>query len=88
MWAPKLAADRIQFECRSRLLSVLPPDASRMITVGGVPDLADAHLMSPSAEPEDTAAPKMKRRKSTKGWDGEDLAASSRIVEPYDDSGA
>ncbi|KZT68808.1 acyl-CoA N-acyltransferase [Daedalea quercina L-15889] len=69
-----------------RLLSVLPPDASKMITVGGVPDLAGAHLMSPSAEPEDRAAPKMKRRKSTKGWDGEDLVASSRLVEPYDDS--
>lgn len=71
-----------------RLLSVLPPDASKMITTGGgVPDLAQAHLLSPTAESEDGMGPKMKRRKSTKGWDGEELPATkTRPAEPHDDA--
>ncbi|CCM03718.1 uncharacterized protein FIBRA_05864 [Fibroporia radiculosa] len=68
-----------------RLLAVLPPDTSRMITVGGVPQLAEAHLMSPPSEPEDTVEARLKRRKSTKGWDGEELS-SRRPAEPYDDA--
>ncbi|KZT08983.1 acyl-CoA N-acyltransferase [Laetiporus sulphureus 93-53] len=68
-----------------RLLAVLPPDASKMITIGGMPDLAEAYMMSPSAEPEDWATSKLKRRKSTKGWDGEELPGTAhRPAEPYD----
>jgi len=71
-----------------RVLSVLPPDASKMITVGTLPNLAQAHIMSPSVEPEEGAAPRMKRRKSTKGWDGEELSVTSkRRVDPFDESG-
>ncbi|PCH33078.1 acyl-CoA N-acyltransferase [Wolfiporia cocos MD-104 SS10] len=67
-----------------RLLSVLPLDAAKMITRGGVPDLAEAHTMSPAVEAEDGPQSRMKRRKSTKGWDGEELA-SARAADPYDD---
>lgn len=82
-------ADRSTAYGRRRLLSVLPPDASKMITTGGgVPDLAQAHLLSPTAESEDGMGPKMKRRKSTKGWDGEELPATkTRPAEPHDDAG-
>ncbi|KAI0962849.1 hypothetical protein AcW1_000102 [Taiwanofungus camphoratus] len=71
-----------------RLLSVLAPDASKMITMGGVPEFAEANMMSPSVEPEDGAlAPRIKRRKSTKGWDGEELASASvRTADPFNDS--
>lgn len=60
-----------------------------MITMGGVPEFAEANMMSPSVEPEDGAlAPRIKRRKSTKGWDGEELASASvRTADPFNDSG-
>lgn len=65
-----------------RLLSVLPPDASKMITTGGVPDFTGAHLLTPSEQDRDGA--RMKKRKSTKGWDGEELGphATPRVQLP------
>ncbi|KAL6305597.1 acyl-CoA N-acyltransferase [Sparassis latifolia] len=55
-----------------RLLSVLPPE-TKMVTVGGVPDFTEAHTLVASQD--DDAGPRAKRRKSTKGWDGEESPA-------------
>lgn len=57
---------------------MLPPDTPRLITAGSMPDLSDAFMRSPSRELEDGSTPgRTKRRKSTKGWDGEDLSHST-----------
>ncbi|OBZ79378.1 putative MYST-like histone acetyltransferase 1 [Grifola frondosa] len=64
-----------------RLLSVLPPDTSKMITTGGSPDLSEVFIRSPSREPEDgTSGSKTKKRKSMKGWDGETLAKADAML--------
>ncbi|KAH9949487.1 acyl-CoA N-acyltransferase [Amylocystis lapponica] len=67
---------------RYRLLSVLPPDAAKMITVGGGPDFEDAFMFSPDRElNEDGSGSRLKRRKSHKGWDGEGLAGTARLMD-------
>ncbi|CAL1696908.1 unnamed protein product [Somion occarium] len=71
-----------------RLLSVLPPNMPKVITAGNGTE--DVFLSSsPSRDPEDNAAPpKMKRRKSVKGWDGEVMKAdlALRVAQMNDDS--
>ncbi|EMD41398.1 hypothetical protein CERSUDRAFT_43341, partial [Gelatoporia subvermispora B] len=57
-----------------RLLSVLPPETSRLTSTGVMPDLSDAFMRSPSRELENGMR---KRRKSTKGWDGEEPAGGT-----------
>ena len=62
----------------SRLLSVLPVDTQKLITTGTGGSLDNSESItpsSPSRDDESVSAVKMKRRKSTKGWDGEDPAA-------------
>lgn len=60
----------------SRLLSVLPADTQKVITTGSSLENSEVFTpSSPSRDEESGPAPKMKRRKSTKGWDGEDPAA-------------
>ncbi|KAJ3489397.1 hypothetical protein NLI96_g2173 [Meripilus lineatus] len=59
-----------------RLLSVLPADTQKVITTGSSLENSEVFTpSSPSRDEESGPAPKMKRRKSTKGWDGEDPAA-------------
>ncbi|KAH9850554.1 acyl-CoA N-acyltransferase [Lenzites betulinus] len=62
-----------------RLLSVLPPDTAQVVTTGVVGDVADAFVQSPSArDTEDgSTASRTKKRKSTKGWDGEEIPAAA-----------
>ncbi|OCH88992.1 acyl-CoA N-acyltransferase [Obba rivulosa] len=57
-----------------RLLSVLPPEMSRLTSAGALPDLSDAFMRSPSRELENGMR---KRKKSTKGWDGEEPAGGT-----------
>lgn len=59
-----------------RLLSVLPVDTPKVITTGSSLDASEPFTpSSPSRDEDSNSAPKLKRRKSTKGWDGEDPAA-------------
>ncbi|KZP26050.1 hypothetical protein FIBSPDRAFT_820112 [Athelia psychrophila] len=51
-----------------RLLSVVPPENSALISRNKMPDLNQ--LRSPSRDSEESIV-RIKRRKSTKGWDGE-----------------
>ncbi|PIL30752.1 hypothetical protein GSI_06920 [Ganoderma sinense ZZ0214-1] len=62
-----------------RLLSVLPPDTAQITTTGLTADVADAIAApSPIRDSEDgSSSMSKKRRKSTKGWDGEDLSAAA-----------
>ncbi|KDQ52996.1 hypothetical protein JAAARDRAFT_197783 [Jaapia argillacea MUCL 33604] len=60
-----------------RLLSVLPPEIPHISSTNQLPDLS--RLRSVSADSEDTAA-RLRRRKSTKGWDGEVAAATDSPV--------
>ncbi|KAI0358830.1 acyl-CoA N-acyltransferase [Trametes cingulata] len=61
-----------------RLLSVLPPDTAQVVTTGAVGDVTDAFVQSPSRDTEDGSTfSRNKRRKSTKGWDGEEIPASA-----------
>lgn len=62
-----------------RLLSVLPPDTAQITTTGLTADVADAIAApSPARDTEDgSSSMSKKRRKSTKGWDGEDLSAAA-----------
>ena len=70
--------------CR-RLLSVLPPDTAQVVMTGVAADGSDVLALSPARDTEDGSSatgggvPK-KRRKSTKGWDGEELSASAVAV--------
>lgn len=57
---------------------MLPPDTPKLVTAGAMPDLSETFMRSPSREPEDgSTLGRAKRRKSTKGWDGEDLSHST-----------
>ncbi|KAI0369899.1 acyl-CoA N-acyltransferase [Pilatotrama ljubarskyi] len=61
-----------------RLLSVLPPDTAQVVTTGAIGDVTDAFVQSPSRDTEDGSTfSRTKRRKSTKGWDGEEIPASA-----------
>ena len=60
-----------------RLLSVLPPETAQIITTGLTTDVADAIALSPARDTEDGSSTSKKRRKSTKGWDGEEIPASA-----------
>ncbi|KAI0717529.1 acyl-CoA N-acyltransferase [Cerioporus squamosus] len=60
-----------------RLLSVLPPDTAQVTTTGLTTDISDAIALSPSRDTEDSSSISKKRRKSTKGWDGEEIPASA-----------
>ncbi|TBU30796.1 acyl-CoA N-acyltransferase [Dichomitus squalens] len=60
-----------------RLLSVLPPDTAQVVTTGLTTDVADAFAQSPSRDTEDGSSVSKKKRKSTKGWDGEELSAAA-----------
>ncbi|RPD59449.1 acyl-CoA N-acyltransferase [Lentinus tigrinus ALCF2SS1-6] len=60
-----------------RLLSVLPPDTAQVTTTGLTTDISDAIALSPSRDTEDGSSISKKRRKSTKGWDGEEIPASA-----------
>lgn len=51
-----------------RLLSVVPPENTALISRNKIPDLS--LLRSPSRDSEESIV-RIKRRKSTKGWDGE-----------------
>lgn len=72
----------------SRLLSVLPADTKRLISYGR----AQSHVsdtesaMSPMREVDDLS-PRMKKKKSTKGWDGEVVDPASRNAYLTDDDG-
>ncbi|KAI0638868.1 acyl-CoA N-acyltransferase [Trametes polyzona] len=64
-----------------RLLSVLPPDTAQVVTTGAVGDVTDAFVQSPSRDTEDgSTASRTKRRKSTKGWDGEEIPAAAMAL--------
>ena len=57
---------------------MLPPDTPKLTTAGAMPDLSEVFARSPSREVEDgSTSGRTKRRKSTKGWDGEDLSNST-----------
>ncbi|KAI1790468.1 acyl-CoA N-acyltransferase [Ganoderma leucocontextum] len=62
-----------------RLLSVLPPDTAQITTTGLTADVADAIAApSPARDTEDgSSSMSKKKRKSTKGWDGEELSAAA-----------
>ncbi|KAI8983259.1 acyl-CoA N-acyltransferase [Trametes punicea] len=61
-----------------RLLSVLPPDTAQVVTTGAMTDASELFVPSPSRETEDgSSVSRTKRRKSTKGWDGEEIPASA-----------
>ncbi|KAJ8497123.1 hypothetical protein ONZ51_g655 [Trametes cubensis] len=61
-----------------RLLSVLPPDTAQMVTTGATADVSDVFVQSPSRETEDGSSfSRSRRRKSTKGWDGEEIPAAA-----------
>ncbi|KAI0761183.1 acyl-CoA N-acyltransferase [Trametes elegans] len=64
-----------------RLLSVLPPDTAQVVTTGAISEVADAFVLSPSRDTEDgSTSSRTKRRKSTKGWDGEEIPAAALAV--------
>ncbi|KAI0641107.1 acyl-CoA N-acyltransferase [Trametes meyenii] len=61
-----------------RLLSVLPPDTAQVVTTGPIAEVTDAFVQSPSRDTEDGSQfSRTKRRKSTKGWDGEEIPAAA-----------
>ncbi|CDO71753.1 hypothetical protein BN946_scf184920.g37 [Trametes cinnabarina] len=62
-----------------RLLSVLPPETAQLVTTGSTADVSDLFVQSPSRDTEDgsSSISRIRRRKSTKGWDGEDIPASA-----------
>ncbi|ETW87749.1 hypothetical protein HETIRDRAFT_247523, partial [Heterobasidion irregulare TC 32-1] len=62
-----------------RLLSVLPPELPRVAGLPRPPDLAQR---TPSADG-DEGMPRLKRRRPTKGWDGEVEASDSASVTPH-----
>jgi len=70
-----------------RLLSILPADTKRIIVQGTAqsqtPD--SEPMMSPIRDTDDPHVIKVKRRKSTKGWDGEVVDPSSRNAYFVDD---
>ncbi|OJT12859.1 Histone acetyltransferase KAT8 [Trametes pubescens] len=64
-----------------RLLSVLPPDTAQVVTTGPVGDVSDAFVQSPARDTEDgSSISRTKKRKSTKGWDGEEIPAAARAL--------
>ncbi len=66
---------------RRRLLSVLPPDTAQVVTTGPVGDVSDAFVQSPARDTEDgSSISRTKKRKSTKGWDGEEIPAAARAL--------
>ena len=72
---------------------MLPPDTAQVVTTGPTTDVTDALALSPSRETEDSSSASLskKRRKSTKGWDGEELPASAvalRTAQINDTNGA
>ena len=56
---------------------MLPPETAQIITTGLTTDVADAIALSPARDTEDGSSTSKKRRKSTKGWDGEEIPASA-----------
>ncbi|KAI9065573.1 acyl-CoA N-acyltransferase, partial [Trametes sanguinea] len=62
-----------------RLLSVLPPETAQLVTTGPTADVSDLFVQSPARDTEDgsSSISRTKRRKSTKGWDGEEIPASA-----------
>ncbi|OSD05690.1 acyl-CoA N-acyltransferase [Trametes coccinea BRFM310] len=64
---------------RRRLLSVLPPETAQLVATGPTADVSDLFVQSPARDTEDgsSSVSRSKRRKSTKGWDGEEIPASA-----------
>ena len=56
---------------------MLPPETAQVVTTGLTTDVADAIALSPSRDTEDGSSVSKKKRKSTKGWDGEELSAAA-----------
>ena len=56
---------------------MLPPETAQVTTTGLTTDISDAIALSPSRDTEDSSSISKKRRKSTKGWDGEEIPASA-----------
>ncbi|THG96413.1 hypothetical protein EW026_g5416 [Hermanssonia centrifuga] len=71
-----------------RLLSVLPPGSGKIITNGNSHTPDTDLSMSPTRESEEANGLPRKRRKSTKGWDGEAIEPMMRNTYIAEDDGA